>query len=328
MTAAGPEAGDAALQDASGDDAALAARIKNRQSASDEIDAGEPQRPGRTHRLDVTDAGVAAKAAENASRRVTAPGSRLGVTGPPDSEEAALSQAVAAATKATAAGPADAARSAPMAGLGGVIARALQRALGGLEEGLGNALKKNIGGDRQAIVSALAAGAAPAAPLGAAPLTATALTAPEAAARSGSVADALASLHIDDAGVAVIRVERTSLGAIEAHVARHGADISVRLRAVEAENQARLLHALPAVRRELDASELVVGRVDVRGDVPADAFGSGASKHQAAADGRDPGEGFDAGEPEPASPRQPGISRLASGAATQTGERRRLLVIA
>jgi hypothetical protein len=245
------------------------------------------------------------------------------------SEVAPSTAAPTTAPKAVDTVPAEVARSVDLSALGSTLARALRR-LGTAPDEEGAEPKRNsLAVDRAALTAALAGGAGLAAAPGSAPLTSVAVPAPEVLTRSASVADALANLHIDDPGVAVIRVERTALGAIEAHVARHGADISIRLRAVEPEHQARLIHALPAVRRELDASELFVGRVDVRGDVPTDAFGRGASNHSASRE--DSAEGGRAGiaDPEPALATSKAISHPARAAhPTQPGERRRLLVIA
>lgn len=234
----------------------------------------------------------------------------------------------AAAAKATAAVPAEVARSIDLSALGSTLARALRRLVTALEDEGPPLPHKGGVGDRQPLTGAAVEIAGASVVPNAAPLTLSAVSQPGAVARSASVADALASLHIDDRGVAVIRVEHTALGAIEAQVARHGADISIRLRAVDSEHQARLLHALPAVRRELDSSELFVGRVDVRGDVPTDSFGRGAS-NRSPTDDTSRHAAPDVAEPERAASRVPPAMR--PGRAThssQPGERRRLIVIA
>ncbi|MCB9728895.1 MAG: hypothetical protein H6744_14025 [Deltaproteobacteria bacterium] len=255
-------------------------------------------------------------------------GGSAAATAERSAREPAVEAAPVAAAR-TAATPAEVAQAAPrseLSAVGAVVAKAMRRAIGAVDGPSGEALDDTDPIDGDALVAALSGAASGAAPTGtAAALTPVALSAPQAVARDPAVSDALAQLHMDDDGVAIVRVERTSIGAIEAHLSRHGVDISVRLRAVEAEHQARLLQALPAVRRELDASALVVGRIDVRGDVPADTFGRGGSQQGPGAGEEGAHEPQAASAPDDARPRP----RPPQGGSTaQPGDRRRLLLIA
>lgn len=248
-------------------------------------------------------------------------------SGPEGGELKSTAQATALANAARNA-PGEIARSVDLAALGSTLARALRRLVAAREDEGAAPAREGLVGERPALTVAVAGSVGPVVAPGAAALTSTAVSSPEAVVRSASVADAIASLHVDDRGVAIIRVERTALGAIEAHVARHGADVTVRLRAVDSEHQARLLHALPAVRRELDASELFIGRVDVRGDVPTDAFGRGASGQAQTGDTSDAPAWTDLADPEPVIGAPSPVARPARATHPQPGERRRLLVIA
>lgn len=220
--------------------------------------------------------------------------------------------------------PASAAR-VDVAALEAALGRVLRRLLNASAPDEREAQDEPAGVTRLTPWSGLAAQAPAGAPFGASALTANAVTAPEAATRSAAVADALAHLHVDDGAVAVIRVERTGIGAIEAHVTRHAGEVTVRLRALDPEQQTQLLQALPAVRRELDASQLVVGRVDVRGDGFGQSFGPSTSDQRSAEREALSGpEDDDAVDLRGAVP----PPRRAGPIPPQLGERRRLLVIA